>query len=458
MGRVKRTNTEKKKTTLSPILRISLFSFLVWIAKSSNNDGHYGGKNGAQNLGKSWTLRNGRLLSEQPQIEFDTVFNTFKDSFLDKMGLADQEQEQIKDMMHSYFNNLDLSALERQIQQNPDMFQQFGPIPNMLGEIQKDPNKFNPFCPLVPGMPLPPQPGTSASSDGKPEEGTSGSSDLETQPGTSSKKGGAEKPESSSGILGPFPPLPSLEELFGASKPDACGNGESRIPNFNFLEELQKNANLLGEIQKGANGAPGNLRGVEQNKDNNKQDGKQEGNNMAEGTDGVLEEKKKKKNEEATEGGKKMEKKKQVAVGQKKSKVDASDSEDKDEEFEDAMEQVQNMEEPHTLPKFPARKPEMPQPSEQANALPFANLSFPGMPKLDLLFGQQLAKGRETSALASFVNKLNFLGVDAKLSVVTTLLVGLAYYKVEYFVYLMMFITGMNLFREVGSIFGKLLR
>ncbi|GAB65953.1 Pv-fam-h protein, partial [Plasmodium cynomolgi strain B] len=54
-----------------------------WIAKSSNNDGHYEGANGAQNLGKSVTLRNGRLLSEQPKIEFDTVFSTFKD-----IGLA----------------------------------------------------------------------------------------------------------------------------------------------------------------------------------------------------------------------------------------------------------------------------------------------------------------------------------------------------------------------------------
>ncbi|ANQ07900.1 Pv-fam-h protein, partial [Plasmodium coatneyi] len=593
MAKANKKNTKGKKTALRPILKISLFTFLVWIGKSSNNDGNYEGANGAQNLGKSQILRNGRLLSEQPKIEFDAVFSTFKDSFLDKMGLGDQEQNQIKDMMHSYFKNLDLAALERQVHENPEMFQQFAqfpnslsdiqvppnlleqfppppgmleqfnlppdvlekfpPPPNMLEEFQKDPNNFGPFGPLSPSMSTPPQPGTSASSDGEPKPGTSASFHLEPKPGTSSKEDDGEKPGPSSsmpgpsssmpgpsssmpgpssgmpgpssgmpgpssgmpgpssgmpgpssgmpgpssgmpgpssgmpgpcsGMPGPLPPFPAFTDLFGPPKPGACENGQPCMPNFNFLEELQKNANSFGEPQKGENGVPGNLRGVEPKKDNKKQDGEQEGNNLTEGSKVVLEEGKEEKKEEATEGEKKKEKKKQVVVEEEEnSEEDDDESDDQDEEFvdaieegndevfEDAVEKFEDLEQPPTLPQFPSQKAQTPQPQtpepqtpepqtpqspEQTNFQPFGNFSFPGMPNLDMLLGQQLAKNEETSALTSFVNKLNLFGIDAKLSVNATFLVGLAYYNVKYFVYIMMFIIGLNLFRELGDIFTK---
>ncbi|EUD67551.1 hypothetical protein C922_02257 [Plasmodium inui San Antonio 1] len=553
MGEAKRKNTKEKKSGLSPILKISLFTFLVWIAKSSNNDGHYGGANGAPNLEKSVTLRNGRLLSEQPQIEFESVFNTFKDGFLDKMGLGDQEQNQIKDIMHSYFKNLDLSALERQIQQNPEMFQQFAPNPNMpdqiqipsnflqqfpplpgmlnpfnfppnfletsppppnmLEEFQKDLNKLGPFGPLPPNMSLPSGAGTGASSDRESQPETIPSFDAESQPetspsfdaesqpetsegldlehqlGTGSKEDDDEKETSSSkeddgkrpgpdskadagenpgpslGMSGPLPSFQALHELFRPPIPGACGNGQPSIPNFDFLEELQKNANLYGEIQKGANGVPGNLRGVDPNKDNNKEGGEQKGTNVAQGTGDAVEKIKEEKNEEATVGGNKKEKKKQVVVEEveeeRNSEVNVNESNNKDEVFEDAVEEVEDIQQPHSLPKLPPQKPEMsqiPLPPEQANFQPFANIAFPGMPNLDLLLGPQLANRQGTSALASFVNKLNFLGIDARFAVNTTFLAGLAYYKIKYFVYTMMFIIGLNLFRELGNIFSNLRR
>ncbi|CAA9987652.1 Plasmodium exported protein, unknown function [Plasmodium knowlesi strain H] len=578
MGKANKKNTKGKKTAVRPILKISLFTFLVWIAKSCNNDGHYEDANGVQNLGKSQIIRNGRLLSEEPKIEFDSVFSTFKDSFLDKMGLGEQEQNQIKDMMHSYFNNLDFSSLERQVQENPEMFQQFGQIPSSLDEIQippnfleqfppppgmleqfnlppdvlekfpppphmfqeyqKDSDKFGPLAPFPPSMFLPPEsdtsassdgepkpstsasadgepkpstsasadgepkpstsasadgepkPSTSASSDGEPKSSTSASADGELKPSTSSKEDAVEKPEPCSGMPGTLPPFPDFEELSGSLKSGA-----------------HENVNVCGEIQEGENGVSGNLCAVEPKKDNNKQDeeedeeedddeeededdsdeddddddeedeedeeedGEQEGNKLAQEISAVPKEGKKQKNEEVNEGGKKKENEKHVIVEEvkekKKSEVGDNKCENTDEEFveaeeegdeifEDAVEKFEDMEQPSALPQFPSKKPQAAQLPEQAIFQPFANMSIPGMPNLDLLFGPQLAKNEETSALTSFVNKLNFFGIDAKSSINATFLVGLAYYNVKYFVYTMMFIVGLNLFRELGDIFNKL--
>ncbi|SBS97052.1 Plasmodium exported protein, unknown function [Plasmodium malariae] len=87
------------------------------------------------NMRRKTYLRASRLLA-QPSVEFDTVFNMYEKNFLDKMGCNSNEKDQIKGMMRSYFNQLDMSSLAKQYEQNPGKIPNMDP--NMLRNI--DPN------------------------------------------------------------------------------------------------------------------------------------------------------------------------------------------------------------------------------------------------------------------------------------------------------------------------------
>ncbi|SBS99097.1 Plasmodium exported protein, unknown function [Plasmodium ovale curtisi] len=185
MEKLKNKDTKQKKASISHFLKTSVCAFLIWIIHCAGN-----GKNNADNTWGTTACRNGRILTE-PKIEFDAIFDTFKNSFLDQVGLQDQEKDQIKDLMKSYFNNIDFGALEEQIKQNPSLCSQFPPPPCVLEQLKIPPNLLEqmPACPntfpQLPGCPnmFPPFP---AFPNIFPQSQPSTSSNEEPQPSTSS--------------------------------------------------------------------------------------------------------------------------------------------------------------------------------------------------------------------------------------------------------------------------------
>ncbi|ETW61251.1 hypothetical protein PFMC_02671 [Plasmodium falciparum CAMP/Malaysia] len=91
--------------------------------------------NGYNNDG-SKQVRCKRLLSE-PAVEFDTIFDVFKESFLDQMGCSDQDKDEIKNAMKIYYDNIDMNALSNEIQTNDNFFNEFGNDVNSINKIMK---------------------------------------------------------------------------------------------------------------------------------------------------------------------------------------------------------------------------------------------------------------------------------------------------------------------------------
>ncbi|SBT76577.1 Plasmodium exported protein, unknown function [Plasmodium ovale] len=202
MEKLKKKDTKQKKGSISPFLKTSVCALLIWIihCAGAGNDIYSQGKNNADNTWGATARRNGRILTE-PKIEFDAIFDTFKNSFLDQVGLQDQEKDQIKGLMKSYFNNIDFGALEEQIKQNPSICSQFPPPPCVLEQLKIPPNLLEqmPACPnmfpqlpgcqnMFPSFPafpnMFPQPQPSTSSNEEPQPSTSSNDDA--QPSTSS--------------------------------------------------------------------------------------------------------------------------------------------------------------------------------------------------------------------------------------------------------------------------------
>ncbi|SCN12053.1 Plasmodium exported protein, unknown function [Plasmodium malariae] len=116
------------------LCKFFLFTILLWITQCSNKFSQ-NEEVDTDNMRRKTYLRASRLLA-QPSVEFDTVFNMYEKNFLDKMGCNSNEKDQIKGMMRSYFNQLDMSSLAKQYEQNPGKIPNMDP--NMLRNI--DPN------------------------------------------------------------------------------------------------------------------------------------------------------------------------------------------------------------------------------------------------------------------------------------------------------------------------------
>ncbi|SBS82554.1 Plasmodium exported protein, unknown function [Plasmodium ovale] len=143
-------NVRGKITNAFSFCKIFLFVLFLWIIQYSPDCTPNEGINKHNIVGAGIDIRGNRLLA-QPFIEFDAVFDVYQKSFLDKMGIKDEEKDQIKNMMKSYFDKIDIEALGKQFQQNPGMFPPIGPnmlsclSPNMFPPI--DPSMFPPVCP-----------------------------------------------------------------------------------------------------------------------------------------------------------------------------------------------------------------------------------------------------------------------------------------------------------------------
>ncbi|KJP87765.1 hypothetical protein AK88_02522 [Plasmodium fragile] len=111
--------------------KVVICALLVWLMQCS---GMYSGAymKGYYNMGRPAAVRPNRLLG-QPVVEFDSMFDLYQKSFLDKMGCDSNQKDQIKTMMKSYFDKIDLGALAQQFQQNPSSILQCPPgMPGMF--------------------------------------------------------------------------------------------------------------------------------------------------------------------------------------------------------------------------------------------------------------------------------------------------------------------------------------
>ncbi|GAW80443.1 Plasmodium exported protein, unknown function [Plasmodium gonderi] len=141
-AKTKNDNCTSKIMSTIGVCKIVGFSLLLWIIECSNVHSSGETKRYYSNEKASGLIHN-RLLG-QPIVEFDEVFDMYQSSFLDKMGCDDAQKGQIKTMMKSYFDKIDLSALAQQFQQSP------------CGISQCPPIRPGAFPPMNPGMfPLP---------------------------------------------------------------------------------------------------------------------------------------------------------------------------------------------------------------------------------------------------------------------------------------------------------------
>ncbi|CDO64450.1 Plasmodium exported protein (hyp16), unknown function [Plasmodium reichenowi] len=120
-----------KNINIFPLLKFTVFTLLIWIVTFINNYGNY------MNDGHRMTnLSTSRFLSE-PLLEFDTVFDAFKDTFLKNMGCSDEETKNIRSTMKLYFDNIDMNALSKEMKENGNFFEQIGNNENMLERFMK---------------------------------------------------------------------------------------------------------------------------------------------------------------------------------------------------------------------------------------------------------------------------------------------------------------------------------
>ncbi|EUT85970.1 hypothetical protein PFAG_02678 [Plasmodium falciparum Santa Lucia] len=129
---INKKNTNGGNSNIFVLLKYSIYTILLWIVTITYNNYTY---NGYNNDG-SKQVRCKRLLSE-PAVEFDTIFDVFKESFLDQMGCSDQDKDEIKNAMKIYYDNIDMNALSNEIQTNDNFFNEFGNDVNSINKIMK---------------------------------------------------------------------------------------------------------------------------------------------------------------------------------------------------------------------------------------------------------------------------------------------------------------------------------
>ncbi|KYN99396.1 EMP1-trafficking protein [Plasmodium gaboni] len=115
------------------LLKFSIYTILLWIVTFTTNNYKY---NDYNNEGRSKQVRYKRLLSEAA-VEFDTIFDVFKESFLDQMGCSDQDKNEIKNAMKMYYDNIDINALSNEIQNNENFLNEFGNDASSINKIMK---------------------------------------------------------------------------------------------------------------------------------------------------------------------------------------------------------------------------------------------------------------------------------------------------------------------------------
>ncbi|SOV77008.1 EMP1-trafficking protein, putative, partial [Plasmodium sp. gorilla clade G3] len=129
---IKKKNKNWGNSNIFVLLKFSIYTILLWIVIFTNNNYTY---NGYNNEGTK-QVRYKRLLSE-PSVEFDTIFDVFKESFLDQMGCSDQDKDEIKNAMKIYYDNIDINALSNEIKTNDNFLKDFGNDANSINKIMK---------------------------------------------------------------------------------------------------------------------------------------------------------------------------------------------------------------------------------------------------------------------------------------------------------------------------------
>ncbi|SCQ12790.1 Plasmodium exported protein (hyp16), unknown function [Plasmodium sp.] len=114
-----------------PLLKFTIFTLLIWMVTFINNFGNY-----INEECRTIELSTRRFLSE-PLLEFDTVFDAFKDTFLKNMGCSEEETKNIRSTMKLYFDNIDMNALSKEMKENGNFFEQIGSNENMLEKFMK---------------------------------------------------------------------------------------------------------------------------------------------------------------------------------------------------------------------------------------------------------------------------------------------------------------------------------
>ncbi|SOV14546.1 EMP1-trafficking protein [Plasmodium sp. gorilla clade G2] len=115
------------------LLKFSIYTILLWIVTFTTNNYKY---NDYNNEGRNKQVRHERSLSEAA-VEFDTIFDVFKESFLDQMGCSDQDKNEIKNAMKMYYDNIDINALSNEIQNNENFLNEFGNDASSINKIMK---------------------------------------------------------------------------------------------------------------------------------------------------------------------------------------------------------------------------------------------------------------------------------------------------------------------------------
>ncbi|CAA9987651.1 Plasmodium exported protein, unknown function [Plasmodium knowlesi strain H] len=122
--------------------KVVTFALLLWIVQCSCMYSDVSMK-GLYNIGRAVSVRPSRLLGE-PLVEFDAVFDLYQRSFLDRMGCDSNQKEEIRTMMKSYFDKIDMGALAQQFQQNP--LSMLRCPPGMSGIFPPQPGAFPGMC------------------------------------------------------------------------------------------------------------------------------------------------------------------------------------------------------------------------------------------------------------------------------------------------------------------------
>ncbi|GAB65952.1 Pv-fam-h protein [Plasmodium cynomolgi strain B] len=194
--------------------KVFTFALLLWLVQCFSM---YSGASmkGQYNMGRAAAVRPSRLLGE-PIIEFDTVFDLYQKSFLDKMGCDSNQKDQIRTMMKSYFDKIDLGALAQQFQQNPCSMLQCPPgMPGMFPPMKPGtcPPGFPGMCsPAFPGMCGPSNvsmlqgsnPNASKNADPEKKEGEEGTSNDGDNQETKKAQGGKREDEQKTQMIIPF--------------------------------------------------------------------------------------------------------------------------------------------------------------------------------------------------------------------------------------------------------------
>ncbi|SOV14542.1 Plasmodium exported protein (hyp16), unknown function [Plasmodium sp. gorilla clade G2] len=120
-----------KNIYIFPLIKFTIFTLLIWIVTFINNYGNY-----MNDRCRMIELSTNRFLAE-PLLEFDTVFDVFKDTFLKNMGCNEEETKNIRSTMKLYFDNIDMNALSKEMKENGNFFEQIGNNENTLEKFMK---------------------------------------------------------------------------------------------------------------------------------------------------------------------------------------------------------------------------------------------------------------------------------------------------------------------------------